>query len=416
MLREGYLFGLREAARAGDPDAVPVRVGGRRYVLLRGAAGAELFYDTSVMVRRRAVPARVRSVLFGRGAVHGLDGEAHHHRKAMFLDVLARDRVRDLEGMVRAEWSRVVQRLDDDERAGTELFALASEVLCRTVCAWAGVPLADRDAAPTATMLRELVEGATGVGPRHWRGRVARLRADRWAAGLVRDVRSGRLEAPAGSALAVVAAHRRPDGSPLPAHTAGVELLNVVRPAVAVDRLVVFAAMALDEQPAWRERLRASGTQRDRDLEHFVLEVRRRTPFVPALAARPERALRFRDVEVPARRRVLLDVFGTDHDERAWPDPFRFDPYRFVDRAPGAFDLVPQGGGDAATGHRCPGEWATEALLRGSVAALVSDLAYEVPEQDLSVSPVRFLGLPRSRFRVRGLSVAPPGAVAAQQV
>lgn len=163
--------------------------------------------------------------------------------------------------------------------------------------------------------------------------------------------------------------------------------------------------------PGWRDRLVVAGPQSDDDLERFVLEVRHRTPFVPALAARPVRELVFRGVRVPARRRVLLDVFGTDHDQRLWPEPFRFDPDRFVGRSPGLFELVPQGGGDPARGHRCPGEGATTALLRGSVAALVRDLSYEVPDQDLSVSAVRFLGLPRSRLRVRGLSVR-----AAQQV
>ncbi len=161
---------------------------------------------------------------------------------------------------------------------------------------------------------------------------------------------------------------------------------------MAVDRLVVFAAMALHQSPRWRARLAEGAADADADLERFVLEVRRRAPFVPALAARPVTDLRWRGVDVPAGRRVLLDVFGTDHDDRAWDDPFRFDPDRFRDREVGAYELVPQGGGDHATGHRCPGEWATTALLRGSVTALVRDLSYTVPPQDLRVSPRRLLG------------------------
>ncbi|KJK46813.1 hypothetical protein UK23_22240 [Lentzea aerocolonigenes] len=47
---------------------------------------------------------------------------------------------------------------------------------------------------------------------------------------------------------------------------------------------------------------------------------------------------------------------GQDHDSRLWTDPHRFDPRRFLDRAIGARDLVPQGAGDPHTGHRCPGE------------------------------------------------------------
>ncbi len=79
---------------------------------------------------------------------------------------------------------------------------------------------------------------------------------------------------------------------------------------------------------------------------------------------------------------------------------------RFRDRAVDTYELVPQGGGEHASGHRCPGEWATTPLLRGSVRALAQDLRYDVPDQDLGVSPRRVLGLPRSTFRVSGLGVA----------
>lgn len=402
LLREGYLFGGREAARTGARDAVPVRVAGLRHVLLRGREGARAFYDTDLMVRAGAVPGRISDVLFGAGAVHGLDGEAHRHRKAMFLDVLAPDRVAALEAAVRAGWRR---HLVEVGAVDGRLFEVASEVLCRTICTWAGVP-DHRVPAGLADTLRDLVEGATGIGPRHLRGRLARRRGDLWAAALVRAVRAGEVVPRAGSALAVVSTHRDLDGVPLPERTAGVELLNVLRPAVAVDRLVVFAAMALHEHRSWSARLRDDVPGGDDELDRFVLEVRRRAPFVPALAARPVRDAVVDGVRLVAGRRVLLDVFGTDHDPRAWSDPFRFDPDRFRDRPVDPHELVPQGGGEHATGHRCPGEWATTALLRGSVRALAQDLRYDVPPQDLQVSPRRVLGLPRSRFLVSGLTVA----------
>ncbi|GAB4063109.1 fatty-acid peroxygenase [Angustibacter speluncae] len=379
-----------------------MRVGGLRHVLLRGREGARAFYDTDLMVRTGAVPRRISGVLFGEGAVHGLDGEAHRHRKAMFLDVLSPSRVAALEDAVRREWRR---HLAEGGPVDGALFEVASDVLCRNVCAWAGVP--DERAPPDlAGTLRDMVEGATGIGPRHVRGRLARRRGDRWAAALVGAVRSGAVVPRDGSALAAVSTHRDHAGLLLPERTAGVELLNVLRPAVAVDRLVVFAAMALHEHPVWRTRVRDDARDGDDDLERFVLEVRRRAPFVPALAARPVRDAVVDGVRLAAGRRVLLDVFGTDHDPRAWPDPFRFDPDRFRDRPVDPHELVPQGGGDHATGHRCPGEWATTALLRGSVRALAQDLRYDVPPQDLRVSPRRVLGLPRSRFLVSGLSVA----------
>ena len=51
-----------------------------------------LLFDKGCHVRRAgAVPPPVLATLFGRGAVHTLDGEAHRVRKAMFVELLMDD-------------------------------------------------------------------------------------------------------------------------------------------------------------------------------------------------------------------------------------------------------------------------------------------------------------------------------------
>ena len=45
----------------------------------------------------------------------------------------------------------------------------------------------------------------------------------------------------------------------------------------------------------------------------------------------------------PKHSWVLLDLYGTDHDPRSWPEPGSFSPERFVVGEPTAYDLVPQG-------------------------------------------------------------------------
>lgn len=50
----------------------------------------------------------------------------------------------------------------------------------------------------------------------------------------------------------MIAAHREPDGAPLDPRTAAVEVLNVVRPTVAVSWFVTFAAHALHRWPEHR--------------------------------------------------------------------------------------------------------------------------------------------------------------------
>ena len=82
---------------------------------------------------------------------------------------------------------------------------------------------------------------------------------------------------------------------------------------------------------------------------------------------------------MPSGRRVLLDVFGTLHDPAIWPDPERFDPDRFSGVEPDAYTLIPQGGGDVATGHRCPGERHAIELIKSVARFLGCSLAMLLP-------------------------------------
>ena len=113
--------------------------------------------------------------------------------------------------------------------------------------------------------------------------RLARRRLERWAANLISSVRNSRFLPPTGSALEVIAAHRDRDGRVLPPKAAAVELLNILRPTVAVAVWATFGALALHRLPAWRSRV-APGSAADR--EAFSQEVRRYFPFAPFVSAR----------------------------------------------------------------------------------------------------------------------------------
>ena len=391
LLRSGYDAVRRNAAGRGGDHSYRTRLAGRRALVVWGAEGARLFYDETLLRRAGAIPAPLARLLFGRGAVHGLDGEAHRDRKAMFLALLDEEHVRPLVDDVRG-------RLDDrvatwGDRSTVSVFDELVDVYGACVLAWAGIELWPEEAARRSHDLATIVDGSGGSPVALARAWAARRRCDRWATGLVERTRDGRLRPPPGSVLQDVACGR---GAGLDAATAGVELLNILRPTVAVAWLGTFAALALDVFPEWREPL--SHPDRVEERLAFAQEVRRTAPFAPVLAARVVRPGRFRGEELRPGTTVVLDLLSTDHDEATWPDATRFLPQRFADRRPDAYELVPQGGGPA-TGHRCPGEPLTLALLAETVGCLAG-VGYDVVS-DASYDPRRVPTVPRQGLRVR---------------
>jgi fatty-acid peroxygenase len=386
LIRQGYPWASR--LRRGAV-AVPTRLLGRRAVVVGGPAGVRRFYDPRLR-RKGSVPLPVKLVLFGRGTVHGLDDAEHHHRKALYLDVITPDSVAELRRRAEQEWEAATRRWAGRRRV--VLFDEAVEVLAASVLAWAGVPAAPQELPRRARQLADVVGGFATPGKPYVRAVLGRWRLNRWAARQVHQARRGRIQVTPGTALHAAATARDHDGRVLPERVAGVSLLNVVRPTVAVAWFVAFAGMALHEHPEWRTRI-AEGDEAA--LDAFVQEVRRLYPFVPVLAARARAEQDVLGVRVPRGGLVVLDVHGTDHDPAHWPDPDRFDPERFLHGDVDADTLVPQGGGDVATGHRCPGEGVTLTMLAVAVRALAG-LPHTLPPQDLGVDMSRMPTRPRS--------------------
>jgi len=393
MLAKGYAW-LPDRRRAVGRDTVRTRLMLRSALGVEGPAGARFVYDERNVRRSGALPEPVVSTLFGHGAVHTLDGEAHRVRKAMFVHLLMGEGTRDLVDRVTAAWDDAVVAWAGQPRV--VLMDAAAEVLTRGVCDWAAVPVTDEEVPALARDLTTLVDGFATGAPRHWRARRVRQRREAWLAGIVEEVRSGARAVPAGSVLDVVAGHRDSDGELLEPRVAAVEVLNVIRPTVAVCWFVGFAAHALQRWPEHRERLRGGDAA---FATAFAHEVRRYYPFAPFIGGRSPREVEWDGETVPAGSMVLLDLWGTDHDPQLFPEPYAFRPQRFLTggavREIGAWELVPQGAGDPRTGHRCPGEDITVALLSALVVRLAR-LGYTLPEQDLDISLRRIPARPAS--------------------
>ncbi|MBW8802067.1 MAG: cytochrome P450, partial [Streptomyces sp.] len=228
------------------------------------------------------------------------------------------------------------------------------------------------DADSTARDLVAMVDGFATPGPRHWQARRARARSEAWLGGLVEEIRAGRVTAPAGSALDTVVRHRDADGRLLDPHTAAVELLNVIRPTVAVCWFVSYAGHAL-RTPGVKERLREDDAAY---AVAFAHELRRFYPFAPFLGGRAVTDLEWQGEPIPAGTLILLDLYGQNH---------------------------------RATGHRCPGEDITVALL-AALGPRLARLEYDVPEQDLRIPLTRMPARVRSGFVIQAVRTRVPAA------
>jgi fatty-acid peroxygenase len=371
-------------------------------VCMRGREAAQLFYDPDRFERHGALPMRMQRTLLGTGSVMVLDGDEHRHRKALLMSVMTPESIQHLVDLFAHHWR--AQLSDWGARERIVLLTEAGQVLCRAVCQWVGVPLHEEDVPRRTADLHALIDAPAAVGPRYWRGLRARRRCEQWIGQLVNEVRRG-IAAPGNtSPLIAVATHRDHAGKLLDSHTAAVEVLNWIRPVVAIDRFIVFLAHALHEHPEWERRFRLG----DREAEEaFVHEVRRSYPFFPMTAARVRAPFDWRGIHFKEGERVLLDLYGTNHHPEEWSEPARFDPERFQGSTPGPFDLVPQGGGEHWTGHRCAGEWVTIAIMKQALQLLTGQMTYVVPPQDLSISLRRIPAILESRFTITHVAPVP---------
>nr|WP_272892118.1 cytochrome P450 [Stutzerimonas stutzeri] len=401
MLSEGYSFIPSRCQRLGS-DIFQVRLLLQNTICMSGEEAAKLFYDEQLFERQHAAPRMLQKTLFGQGGVQGLDGEAHRHRKRLFMSLLTDGAVAELVRLSETHWQAAIETWQRSDRI--VLMPEVQAILTRSVCEWAGVPLAEGEVLLRRDQLAAMIDGAGGIGARHLRARKARKEAENWMIGLISRVRAGELQVDETRALAVVARYLDLGGKALDERAAAVEMLNLLRPTVAVTRFIIYAALELLAHPEWQQRLRRD----DAALELFAQEVRRLHAFFPFTAARVRTDFEWRGYHFPKGTRVLLDLYGTNRDSRLWTEPEAFRPERFATWDGSAFNFITQGGGDAATGHRCPGEPLAIALLMSALRMLTRRMTYAVPAQDLRMDASRMPAQPESLLIIEDVrSVSP---------
>ena len=395
--QEGYLF-IKNRMDQLHTDLFTVNLLAQKVICISGSEAAGLFYNPDLFLRSGAAPKHVQKTLFGENAIQSMDGKEHLARKAVFLSLTSEEYQKKLVNLIQQEFPAFVEKWEAADQV--TVFCEAKRILCKEACRWTGVPLEDSEVSSRAEEFSAMVDGFGGIGPRYFKGKIARGRTEDWIGRMIDDVRSGKLRPEPDSGLSVMTMLKDANGIPVDTGTAAKELINLIRPVVAVANYIAFTALALHEHPEWKEKLM---TEDDTAAEMFIREVRRYYPFTPFLGAKVKKDFSWNQCEFKKGTLVLLDVYGTSHDERLWNNPNLFNPSRFQDKTVGPYEFIPQGGGDPATGHRCPGEGVVTEVMKTFLNFFVNDIRYEVPAQDFSFRLDRIPTRPESGFIITGV-------------
>lgn len=390
FLHDGYEFVSRRCDRLNS-DAFLARLMLQKVVCARGEDAAQLFYEGGRFTRRGAMPPTTMRLLQDLGSVQQLDGAAHRHRKAMFVRLLmGADAEQQITELFRGEWRNAAKEWSS--RPSIVLFDQANVILTKTICRWMQIP-ASKPYAELANEFSSMIENSGSAGFAVILALIRRRSTERYFERLVRSIREGTAIVATDSPLAYVVNYRDMDGSLLSERSAAVELINILRATVAIGRFVIFVAMALEQQPKWKEKLHSAD---DAAYEHFAEEVRRLYPFFPVIGGRAIESFEWRGHEFDCGDWFILDLYGTNNFRRLFPEPHQFNPARRLAWRTQGYDFIPQGGGDSRTDHRCPGEQITVGIMREACRLLVEDMQYELPEQDLTLSLHEIPARPRS--------------------
>lgn len=394
LLNDPYRF-ISNRCKSLNTNVFETRILLKRTICMTGKTAAEVFYDQARLQRAGSAPEPIRATLLGKGGVQGLDGNEHRHRKEMFMSLMTEESVQRLSEISRQFWSQFVERWRS--KSDVVLYDELHELLTRAVCQWAGVQIEESTVKHHTKELTAMFDAAGAIGFRHLWSRLQRKKAEQWIRRVIADLRA-RQEPDVKSPAEVIAWHRDLKGQLLDPQIAAVEILNLLRPTVAVSVFIIQAAHALELNPECRTKLRTSN---EAFVEYFVQEVRRFYPFFPAVMAKVRETFVWEGHRFEKGVRVLLELYGTNHDPAEWITPEKFWPERFQEWNKNPYGFVPQGGGDHHVNHRCPGEWIAIELMKVSTDFLSRKISYTVPKQDLRINWKRLPAIPRSRFIIK---------------
>lgn len=392
ILKEGYPYFLKRREEM-DTDVFETTILGQKAYCLGGESGAELFYDTSKFKRDKAMPKPIQKVLTGEHGVQSLDGKKHEDRKKMFMSLMSPKELNRLTTLLENHWHQSAKKWESMDQI--ILYDEVKEILCRTACEWAGVPLIEEEVKDITRNLANLFEKTASISPGYLQGTHSRKKLENWIKKMVQQVRNGELNPEENTTLYVFSWHRDDLVKLMDEDVAAVEVLNIIRPIVAIAIYIAFTAQALIQYPEESKKLITKGSKQ---YQYFVQEVRRFYPFFPFQAAITTKDFTWNGYHFKKETLTILDIYGTNHDPKIWDNADQFFPDRFNNWKESPFSFIPQGGGDHLGGHRCAGEWITIKVMNVCLDFLVNQLSFSVPKQNLEFNLTKFPTLPNSKI------------------
>lgn len=367
-------------------------------ITVYGKDAAEKFYDPENFKREGAMPTPVLKTLFGEDGVQTLDGEEHHHRKNYFMDLMTPERMEDYREILE---DKLKEKLEA-QHGKFELFELSNIVLFEAIAEWSGInlgQLSEEEIKDLAKNQISMISGAITSPTDHLKGISDRNDSEEWAQELIKEARENPVPEKANHALYTFAQATDLKGELLPLEVAAVELLNIIRPTVALTVWMALMGDALFNKEGIYDELKA-------DFENlqdpFIQEMRRYYPFFPMLPAIAIDDVEIDGYHIPKDSWTILDLYGTNHDERFVDQPEEFNIRRYLGRAKDLsyeeeYEMIAQGGGKFREMHRCAGEWITLHSLRVFSDYLVNQYEFTEVEQDWTIPMNQFPTYPKDR-------------------
>ncbi|HEX4563976.1 MAG TPA: cytochrome P450, partial [Solirubrobacteraceae bacterium] len=127
-----------------------------------------------------------------------------------------------------------------------------------------------------------------------------------------------------------------------------------------------------------RELVRATGagTEATDYVEATIHEGMRVRPVIPMIVRRAKRQWRLGEYVLPAETPIAVSIVALHHREDVYPEPFLFEPERFVQRKAGTYTWLPFGGGI----RRCLGATLAMAEQRVVLDAIARRTDLEAPD------------------------------------